>query len=88
MINESPFFVRWRSTEVMNPLRVVASYSLPDFFRTDNRNPLRKVSNSAGGKFSILFLRREKRQKQRQVPFGLQEIFLRLYLYAKRIFQS
>ena len=44
MINESPFFVRWRSTEVINPLRVVASYSLPDFFRTDNRNPLRKVS--------------------------------------------
>ena len=38
-------------------------------------------------KFSIPFLRREKRQEQRQVPFGLQEIFLRLYLYAKRIFQ-
>ena len=36
-----PRFFRWRSTEALNPLRVVGSYSSPDVFRTNSRNLLR-----------------------------------------------
>ena len=45
-----PCFFRWRSTEAINPLRVVGSYSSPDFFRTDSktcsaRYPIRPMAD-------------------------------------------